>query len=113
MESVDRGPVCGAREPRPVFWKELYWFVVICLGGSILAVLVLSPRLARHRNTVDVENSLQRTVTGLARLERQYDAAIQALDTDPFYRDEVIRSVLKVKRNTEEFLKQPSGISDN
>ncbi len=96
-------------EPRPVFWKELYWFALICLGGWTLAVLVLSPRLSRLQSARELEGSLRLTVARLSDLEQQYEAAIQALEEDPFYRDETIRAVLNVKKSNEEFLKESPG----
>ena len=100
-------------EPAPVFWRELYAFAVISLGGITLALLVLAPRLSQVQSAHDVESRLQTGVARLANLEKQYESAIQALDADPFYRDEVIRTVLDVKKNNEEFLKAPPSISDN
>lgn len=102
-----------ATEPRPVFWKEIYWFTVICLGGWILALVVLPPRLARNRSAFDIENDLRRTVTHLSKLEKQYAAVIPAVESDPFYRDEVYRKVLRVKKPNEEFLKKAANNSDN
>ena len=98
---------------RPVFWKEMYWFAVICLGGWILAMAVLPPRLARNRSALDMESGLRRTVARLSRLEKEYEALIPAVENDPFYRDEVYRKVLGVKKNNEEFLKNSPGDSDN
>jgi hypothetical protein len=112
-QRVEDPPVQRETEPRPVFWKEIYWFVVICLGGFTLALLVLAPRLARHRSVLDVETGLRTTVARLSTLERQYEAAIQALEDDPFYREEVIRDVLRVKKTSEEYLKKSAGVSDN
>jgi hypothetical protein len=104
----------SANKPsRPNFWMEIYWFVVICLGGAALAVLVISPRLARNRGSFDLETRLTTTTARLATLENEYGAAIQAVENDPFYREEVMRNVLEVKKNDEEFLKRCSPISDN
>lgn len=99
----DEDPAFAGPRP-PVFWQELYWFLLITVGGIALAIVVLAPRLAQQRSSSDVEASLRVTVAGIENLERQYDAAIEALETDPFYRDEVIRAVLQVKKNEEEFL---------
>jgi len=110
MDSVKRST---RRLDRPNFWMELYWFAIICLGGSILAVLVLSPRLARNRRSVDLQAELTATTARLSSLEKQYEAAVQALESDPFYREEVTRHVLEVKKNDEEFLKRIASISDN
>ena len=44
MASVKRNPT---RRDRPSFWVEIYWFTIICLGGTILAVVVLAPGAER------------------------------------------------------------------
>ena len=98
---------------RPNFWMELYWFAIISLGGAILAVLVLAPRLARNRGGLDLEAELTAATVQLSSLENRYEAAIQALENDTFYREEVIRQVLRVKKKDEEFLKRIAVISDN
>jgi len=99
--------------PRPVFWQEIYWFVVITLLGSGFAFWMLPPRLARNRTALDMEEGLQGTVAALENMEKKYEAAIAAVENDPFYREEVYRALLKVKKKGEEFLKDPARISDN
>ncbi|HZN58057.1 MAG TPA: hypothetical protein VFD71_08285 [Planctomycetota bacterium] len=96
-------------ESRPVFWQEVYWFLLVCLGGWTLGILVLAPRLSRHRSVLDMERELKGSVARLEQLEREYDAAIQAMETDTFYREEAIRSILKVKKPGEEFLEAPAA----
>jgi hypothetical protein len=98
---------------QPVFWKEVYWLALICLGGWVLAVWVLSPRLARDRSSRDAERGLEQTVQQLEMLQGEYEAAIVAVENDVFYRDEVYRNILKVKRDGEEFLKKEVPVSDN
>lgn len=93
-------------EPRPEFWQEVYWFVVICLGGVAAALLVLAPRLAEYRSTLELETKLGAQIARLDNLEKQYEAAIQALTTDPFYHEELVRAVLRVKKSDEEFLSE-------
>lgn len=110
MASVKRNPT---RRVRPSFWVEIYWFTIICLGGTILAVVVLAPRLARNRRSLDLEAELTTTTARLSSLENRYEAAVEALENDPFYREEVIRHILEVKKNDEEFLKRTTPISDN
>ena len=100
-------------DPPPVFSKELFWFALISLGGLILATAVLPPRLARNRSALDMEEDLRSSVTKLSGLEKEYEALIQAMENDPFYRDEVYRKVLGVKKNNEEFLKKAPRASDN
>jgi hypothetical protein len=108
----EEGPA-GAALPgadRPVFWKEVYWFALICLGGWMLALAVLPERLARHRATLDLEEDLQAAVAGLGDLERQYEAAIAAVESDPFYKEEVQRHRLGVKRRGETLLAPPGEL---
>ena len=103
MEStVETAP--GGRD-KPVFWKECYTLVVIVLGGLLLALAVLPPRLARHRQLLEVEADLRESVQGLQRTQAEYEAAIMAMENDVFFRDEVYRSRLGLKRGSEEFLK--------
>jgi hypothetical protein len=110
----------GARPARsravlraPVFWEEVYWFAVVTLLGCGLALWMLPPRLARNRSALEIEEDLVGTVAALQTMERKYEAAIAAVENDPFYREEVYRALLKVKKKDEEFLKPPAGISDN
>ena len=98
---------------RPTFWNELYWFGLIGLGGLAIALLVLAPKLARHRSTLDTEDGLRAAVAHLEQLEKQYGAAMEAMENDPFYREEVQRAVLKVKKRDEDFLKGSPPASDN
>ena len=106
-------PAGRRRADPPSFAKELYWFALICLCGWVLAVSVLSPRLARDRSSRVVEAELRQAVQQLDKLEKEYDAAIVAVENDPFYRDEVYRNILGVKRDGEEFLKKEEPVSDN
>jgi hypothetical protein len=101
------------REEPPNFWNELYWFGLISLGGLALALLVLAPKLAKHRSTLDTEDGLRAAVARLDLLEKQYEAAIEAMENDPFYREEVLRAVLKVKKSDEVLLKESARNSDN
>jgi len=102
-----------AGEPRPTFWRDLYWFGLICLGAWIVAVAILPPRLARNRRSYELEKALQGVNAQLAEKERQYEAAIAAMENDPYYREAVYRHVLQVKKSDEEFLKRAGGVSDN
>lgn len=107
----DRGgalpPPAGPHGPRPCFWKELYAFALIGLGTWILGVVLIAPRLARSRQTVEMELELESTVLGLAEKERQYEAAIAAMENDPFYREAVYRAVLGVRRTDEIYIREP------
>jgi hypothetical protein len=108
-------PILSSVPPveRPVFWQEIYWFTVISLLGFSLALWVLPPRLARNRSALGIEEDLEGAVAALESTGRKYEAAIAAVENDPFYREEVSRSLLKVKKKDEEFLKAPGGVSDN
>ena len=97
----------------PVFWSELYWFALLSTCGIALCLWLLPPRLARNRATAEIELDLRDTVEELGDMEREYEAAILAVENDPFYREEVVRAILKVKKKDEVFLKQASGLSDN
>ena len=105
----------GASTPtsRPVFWKELYWFALICLGAWIVAVAILSPRFARNRKAYETEDELRRVCDELARKEGEFQAAIEAMENDPYYRDGIYRWVLKVKKSDEIPLKSGPEVSDN
>ena len=91
----------------PVFWKELHEFAVICLCGWIIAFLVLPPRLEKRRLVGQMESELEATVSALQVRKEQYEAAMLAMEEDPFFRDEVYRAVLGVKKKGEEFLQKP------
>lgn len=93
----------------PSFWGELYWFALISVGGVAFAILVLAPRLARHESALDLEQSLRAGNQRIAKLEAEYEAGLEALENDPFYREELMRAVLKVKRADEEFLQPKAG----
>ena len=98
---------------RPVFGRELYWFALICLGTWILAVSVLSPRLARNRKALEIEKGLEGVISQLSAKEKEFEAAIAAMENDPYYREAVYRALLGVKRSDEVFLKGGSETSDN
>jgi cell division protein FtsB len=99
-------------EARPVFWRELYWFALIALGAWILGLLVLAPRLSRNRQAYEYEESLRREGEELTRREAQYEAAVEAMENDPYYRDEAYRHFLRVKKSGEVFLKDDLQTSD-
>jgi hypothetical protein len=94
-------------EPRPSFARELYWFALISLGTWILGVYLLAPRLAKSRQSVEFERELEVSVSQLALKEREYEAAIAAMENDPFYRQAVYRSVLGVKQGEEVYIREP------
>jgi cell division protein FtsB len=94
--------------PAPVFWKELYWFAILCLAGATFAALVLPPRAARHRSLLALESELAARMAKLEHQERVLEAAIASVESDPFYREAVYRSILGVKKAEEEFLHAPA-----
>jgi hypothetical protein len=103
----------GGERPRPVFWNELYWFVLICLGAWILGMLLLTPRLEKSRQASVIENRLDGVLQKLAAKEREYEEAILAMENDPFYRAAVYRMVLGVNKKDEINLKNIPEVSDN
>ncbi len=96
----------------PVFWKELYWFAVILLCAWAAAVWVLAPKLARNRIAADREAQLRANVARLSRLEREIEAAIAALENDPYYREAVYRAVLGLRKENEVLLKSAGEEAD-
>jgi len=112
-DRVSPGPDAGGRERRPAFGLEVFNLVVICLLGLLVAILILPQRLEPYLQTRMVEENLRQTVAGLDHRQKEYEAAIHAVENDPFYRDEVYRHVLGVKKKTEKVLKLPALISDN
>jgi hypothetical protein len=113
MASTEQAGTGRVAPEGPVFWNELYWFALLCTCGVALCLWILPPRLARNRSTAEIELDLRGTVEELGNMEREYEAAILAVENDPFYREEVVRAILKVKKKDEVFLKQASGLSDN
>ena len=109
-ERAAEGPILG---PQPVFWKELYWFVLILLGAWIAALLVLPPRLARNRKALELERELEAVVAHLERTESRYEGAIQGLENDRYFRIGAYRRELGAKQNNESFLKAAGESSDN
>ena len=113
MASTEEPGPRRASPEGPVFWNDLYWFALLSTCGLALCLWLLPPRLARNRATAEIELDLRDTVEELGNMEREYEAAILAVENDPFYREEVVRAILKVKKKDEVFLKQASGLSDN
>ncbi len=87
-----------------VFFKEVYWFIVICLVGSILAILVIPPRASKYWKMLELESRLASRNAELEEQARVLDARAESMDTDPFYREAEIRKILGVKKNSEEYL---------
>jgi len=106
---TDTGTGAERRPPRaaPEFWRELFWFAAIGLAGYIATVSLLPERRQRLLRVLEVEAGLRSVVEDLQEREEEYRAAILAVENDPFFRGEVFRRVLGVKRAEEEFLQGP------
>jgi hypothetical protein len=98
------------RPPRPVFWKELYWFAVISVFGVTLALAVIPPRAGRLRRLHDLQAQLETRERTLERRERALEAAIDGVENDRFYREAVYRNILGVRKKSEEFLDLPPAV---
>ena len=93
-----------ARPQGPVFWKELYAFVAICLLGATLAAAVLPPKARRYWSLRQLEAQLVTRNADLARKIEVLEAATYSMQTDPLYREAAMRKLLGVKKKSEEFL---------
>ena len=80
-------------------------FVCICLAGWILAVAVIPPKAQRYWSLAQLEAQLKSRRATLKKRVELLKGAIYSIETDPFYREAVYRSVLGVKKKSEEFLK--------
>jgi hypothetical protein len=107
------GSELGRRGTGPTFWKEIHEFAAISFAGVLVALWVLTPRLGERSQIADLEGKLEDTVRALEVRKARYEAAIVAMESDPFYRQEVYRAVLGVKGNGEDFLQKPPAVSDN
>ncbi len=86
-----------------VFWREVYWFAVIALLGITVALLVLPPRAVKFRSLSRTEAELKAKNERLDEQQRLLEAAITAMKEDPYYRQNVYRKLLGVKKNSEEY----------
>jgi len=91
-------------EKGSVFWKELYWFVIVVILGASAAMWVLPSRIHRHRGLAELQSELRQKNALLEREERKFESAVDAMKHDEFYRQAVWRRVIGVKRNSEQFL---------
>ncbi len=89
----------------PDFWGELYWFTVICLCGWILALGVLPPPMVRLREALEFETRCRERVEALSVRGAALGRVMNAFETDSGYREEVMRTILGVKKQGEVFLK--------
>jgi len=87
-----------------VFWREIYWFAIIALIAITAALLVLPPRAVRYSSLVRLEGELKAENERLDEQQEKLEGAITAMSEDEFYRENVFRKVLGVKKNDEEFL---------
>ncbi|MBN1441908.1 MAG: hypothetical protein JXA90_04315 [Planctomycetes bacterium] len=94
-------------KPDRVFFRELYWFVVICLAGATVALAVLPPRARKYWTMVELEERMLTRNNELREEARVLRARRQSL-SDPLYRGAVIRKILGLKKNSEEYLQSPA-----
>ncbi|MDE0740369.1 MAG: hypothetical protein OSB83_14300 [Planctomycetota bacterium] len=95
-----------------VFWLEVYWFAVIALIAVTVALLVLPPRAVRYSSLGRLENELEAKNERLDEQQLLLLSAISAMKEDDFYKQNVFRKVLGVKKNDEEFLDE-KGAAEN
>ena len=88
----------------PNFWDEVYWFTAICLGGWILALTILPPAMVRLREALAFEMGCRERVEALNVKNAALGQVVNAFETDSHFREEVIRTILGVKKSDEEFL---------
>lgn len=98
-----------APESGPVFWKELYGFVVVTLFGVALGLFVLPPKAKRYWSLLEHEAELSSRNAELRQKARKLELATYAFQTDAIYREAVLRLRLGRKRNTEEYLSNVTG----
>jgi cell division protein FtsB len=92
-----------------VFWREVYWFVVIALIAITVALLVLPPRAVRYSSLARLESDLKTKNERLDEQQQKLESAIAAMKEDAFYKENVFRKVLGVKKNDEEVLGAPDA----
>ncbi len=93
------------RAAGPNFWDEIYWFTAICLGGLILALAILPPAMVRLHEALAFESRCRQRVEVLTVKNAELGQVVNAFETDPHYREEVIRTILGVKTRDEVFLR--------
>ena len=96
------------QKPDRVFFRELYWFVVICIVGVTIALLVLPPKARKYWTMLELESKLA------ARNEQLLQEAVVLRTrhgslSDPLYREALIRKILGKKKNSEEYLQTEGG----
>ena len=99
----------GTGNRQPVFWKEVYGFIVISLLAVAVAFAVFPPSAGRLTSMRQLEAHLAQRVEKLAKREKVLEAAIKSVESDPFYREAVYRHVLRLRKSEEEFLQLPRG----
>ena len=96
MESAEK-------KPPGIFFKELYWFVLICIAGCIVGLLVLPPRARKYWKMRELESKLTTRNLEFRAKEHSLKSRLDGLN-DPFYKEALTRKVLELKKNTEEYL---------
>ncbi len=97
----------GDRRGTPRFADEIYWFVVIALGGVLIGTAVLPPKTAEIFDLLETEHETATRVDDLRQREQVLDAAIDAARNDPFYRRGILRNRFGLTRKSEEKLELP------
>lgn len=90
---------------RPNFWLEVYWLTVLGLCAWIVALAILTPAFVRLRESLAFEADCRQRVEAVSARNTDLKKALNAFETDPYYREEVIRAILGVKRYDEVFLR--------
>ena len=93
----------------PGFWNELYWFLLLGLGASILALNYLLPQaeetLALLEKESDLDRQIERTELDILR----YEKGVEAVERDPYYRANVYRDRMRILRENEERRSLPAA----
>ncbi len=90
---------------RPNFWLEVYWLTILGLCAWIAALAILPPALVRLRESLAFEADCRRRVETVSARHTDLKKTLNAFENDPYYREEVIRAILGVKRYDEVFLR--------
>lgn len=99
---------------RPKGWKgsktgNLYFALVAALGTAIAIGQWVLPRRARNRELAEKHRALEEAIQEARARNRRYETAIRALDTDPYYREAVVRRLLGLRAADEDWLEPPSA----
>ena len=93
----------GSSKSDRVFFREIYWFVVICLIGVTAALVVLPPKAHKYWTMLELEARLTTRNDQLREEAHELRVRRQSL-SEPLYREGMIREILGRKKNSEEYL---------